>query len=476
MRPSRQRRSQSSRPGITSGAAVRAPAVTSGAAIRGATASGATAARSAAAANMAAGARTAFRPNISANTGATAGARTASNFRTNWNNLTPAQRQAFRTTFGSAVNARAAANTANAANTSRSNNWLQANPASLAPGQSGAQVRNNFLLGNGYYYGGNPYFGGGFFNGRNLIGMGLMSALGGGYGGYGLGGYGLGGYGGYGLGGYGASAAVRRPRQLVGLFAVDSAISPMATGMAIPAGTRLPATTAGIRRTTMTMAQRQRRLSGQPGSGERSAGGHAGRLCSVGGRSGDGDAEEEMKAPHDWMPLGTFSVATSQNDTNPIRVAQLAYDNKQGLISGTIFNRESNNLYTIAGQGRSADAARRVHDRQRPEHRDGDGAVQPDAERDAGAGALRSRADGDYLFARLPEPPADAAQAPVPRLPLRRRLARRQPKICAGKRFISFAVALAIRRGFGVFRGPFYFRGSSLAACRDCPPGRQPAH
>jgi len=60
--------------------------------------------------------------------------------------------------------------------------------------------------------------------------------------------------------------------------------------------------------------------------------------------------EDEMKAPHDWMPLGTFAVATSQNDSNPVRVAQLAYDNKQGLISGTIFNKESGNLYTIQGK------------------------------------------------------------------------------------------------------------------------------
>src|SRR5262245_65472197 len=57
-----------------------------------------------------------------------------------------------------------------------------------------------------------------------------------------------------------------------------------------------------------------------------------------------------MQAPHDWVPLGTFSVATSAEDTNPTRVAQLAYDNKQGLISGTIFNKQSNNLYTLQGK------------------------------------------------------------------------------------------------------------------------------
>jgi hypothetical protein len=57
-----------------------------------------------------------------------------------------------------------------------------------------------------------------------------------------------------------------------------------------------------------------------------------------------------MNAPHEWVPLGTFSVAIRENEANPARVAQLAHDNKQGLISGTIFNRESGNLYTIQGR------------------------------------------------------------------------------------------------------------------------------
>jgi hypothetical protein len=60
--------------------------------------------------------------------------------------------------------------------------------------------------------------------------------------------------------------------------------------------------------------------------------------------------EEQMNAPHEWVPLGTFAVAISQDDENPARVAQLAHDNKQGLISGTIFNKESGNLYTLQGK------------------------------------------------------------------------------------------------------------------------------
>jgi hypothetical protein len=60
--------------------------------------------------------------------------------------------------------------------------------------------------------------------------------------------------------------------------------------------------------------------------------------------------QDQMNAPHDWMPLGTFAVATSQTDKEPARVAQLAYDNKQGLLSGTIFNKDSGNLYTLQGK------------------------------------------------------------------------------------------------------------------------------
>lgn len=50
-----------------------------------------------------------------------------------------------------------------------------------------------------------------------------------------------------------------------------------------------------------------------------------------------------------WMPLGTFSVAISQDEQNPPRVIQLAV-NQEGLISGTIHNRTSDKLYTVQGR------------------------------------------------------------------------------------------------------------------------------
>lgn len=51
----------------------------------------------------------------------------------------------------------------------------------------------------------------------------------------------------------------------------------------------------------------------------------------------------------DWMPLGTFAVSTSQNDANPKRVLQLAVD-KNGVISGTLYNPQTDKTVTIQGQ------------------------------------------------------------------------------------------------------------------------------
>ena len=57
----------------------------------------------------------------------------------------------------------------------------------------------------------------------------------------------------------------------------------------------------------------------------------------------------EPTQPEDWKALGTFSVALNQDEQNPPRVIQLAV-NKEGLISGTIYNRSSDKLYTIQGR------------------------------------------------------------------------------------------------------------------------------
>jgi hypothetical protein len=307
---------------------VNAPAVSGGAAVRGPTASGAIAtpnvgAAAAANAATAAGAHTALRPNIGA-AGANLGAQTATNFRTSWNNLTPAQRQTFRTTFGSAVNAQVAANNAVALNPTRAAYW----------GNLGTNVRNNFLVGNGLYYGGNPYFGGNFWSGRNLIGLGLMSALGGGYGygPYGIGGYGLGGLGGW--WGYSPWMGYQPWNYWYG--------NPGWNTFAGYYGWNTPYYYDYGPNGNVVYQGNQVLVSDQPVGTPADYAQSAADLATV--------TQAEMDAPHDWMPLGTFSVATSQNDSNPVRVAQLAYDNKQGLISGTIFNNQSGNLYTIQGK------------------------------------------------------------------------------------------------------------------------------
>jgi hypothetical protein len=51
----------------------------------------------------------------------------------------------------------------------------------------------------------------------------------------------------------------------------------------------------------------------------------------------------------DWLALGTFSMAVTENEVDPARVMQLAV-NKEGIISGTIHNRLSGNTYTVQGR------------------------------------------------------------------------------------------------------------------------------
>ena len=53
--------------------------------------------------------------------------------------------------------------------------------------------------------------------------------------------------------------------------------------------------------------------------------------------------------PEDWMALGTFSLAVTDDEVDPARVIQLALS-KNGLISGTIYNRKSGNTYMVQGR------------------------------------------------------------------------------------------------------------------------------
>lgn len=51
----------------------------------------------------------------------------------------------------------------------------------------------------------------------------------------------------------------------------------------------------------------------------------------------------------DWLPLGTFAVSTDEKDTEPARIVQLAV-NKEGIVSGTLFNRKTDKSQTIQGK------------------------------------------------------------------------------------------------------------------------------
>ncbi len=60
-------------------------------------------------------------------------------------------------------------------------------------------------------------------------------------------------------------------------------------------------------------------------------------------------ASEEAATQAEWMPLGTFAVSANEKDVKPNRVTQLAV-NKQGIISGTLYNTETDEAQTIQGQ------------------------------------------------------------------------------------------------------------------------------
>ncbi|MCA9162056.1 MAG: hypothetical protein KDA59_04015 [Planctomycetales bacterium] len=58
---------------------------------------------------------------------------------------------------------------------------------------------------------------------------------------------------------------------------------------------------------------------------------------------------EEVAAAAEWMPLGTFAVSSDEKDVEPTRTIQLAV-NKDGVISGTLYNSQSDQAYSVQGQ------------------------------------------------------------------------------------------------------------------------------
>jgi hypothetical protein len=63
----------------------------------------------------------------------------------------------------------------------------------------------------------------------------------------------------------------------------------------------------------------------------------------------DLSADVSAASDQDWLPLGTFALVTSTDDTNPTRVLQLAVD-KQGIISGTLHNSATDQTAVVQGQ------------------------------------------------------------------------------------------------------------------------------
>lgn len=63
----------------------------------------------------------------------------------------------------------------------------------------------------------------------------------------------------------------------------------------------------------------------------------------------DPPANQQEAENAEWLPLGTFALSTSEKDKEPSRVVQLAV-NKQGIISGTMFNYETEQTQAIQGK------------------------------------------------------------------------------------------------------------------------------
>ena len=60
-------------------------------------------------------------------------------------------------------------------------------------------------------------------------------------------------------------------------------------------------------------------------------------------------ASEEEAQKAEWLALGTFTVSAGENDVDPTRIVQLAVS-KEGIVSGTLYNTETDETQTIQGQ------------------------------------------------------------------------------------------------------------------------------
>lgn len=249
-------------------------------------------------------------------------------FSPNWMSFSPQERARIRANLNTALGANVDGNIS-------MRNWIQSNPQRAAVWAGwGNNVRGNFFVGPRAYFGGAPFYTQNFWSGRNLtrnlIGLGLTAA------GYGNAGAAVAGYPMW--WGYSPWAGYRPWNYwwgtptwngLVGWFPNYGWTTPYFYDYGVNGNV--------VYRGNQVLVNGQ--VVGTPSDYAETAA----ELAAI------DPATISQTAPEDWMPLGTFSLAVGENEADPPRVAQLAI-NKQGLISGTVFNRNSGNLYTLQGR------------------------------------------------------------------------------------------------------------------------------
>ena len=83
-------------------------------------------------------------------------------------------------------------------------------------------------------------------------------------------------------------------------------------------------------------------VSGQPVATEADYAASAAALATV-------EPPANPDVATEWLPLGTFALATSREDRETNRVIQLAVD-KDGIVSGTLIDRETDETFAVQGR------------------------------------------------------------------------------------------------------------------------------
>lgn len=212
------------------------------------------------------------------------------------------------------------------------NNWFANHPQRASVwGGWGNRARGNFFVGNSPYFGGSPFlYGQDFWSGRNLIGLGLTSA------GYGRLGAAVGGYPAW--WGYSPWAGYHPYSHWWGTPTWGGVC-----GWFPNYGWTQPCYYDYGYGGNVVYQDDYVYVNGQNVGTTSEYAQTAAELAAI-----DPNAISQT-APEDWLPLGTFSMSITPDEANPPRVIQLAV-NKQGLVSGTVYNRNSDKLYTVQGR------------------------------------------------------------------------------------------------------------------------------